>query len=112
MQDPDAALFLFLPHVLTRNQQRRCGHVLVLPLRDQPQVGPGVLSPEAVGVSLPRTTFQQVDVGTPVYSLNSLQPGDLLFTAGSDGTAEDPGHVGMYIGSGLVIQAPETASPL
>jgi cell wall-associated NlpC family hydrolase len=67
---------------------------------------------QAAGISLPRTTFQQVNVGTPVYSLNDLQPGDLLFTAGSDGTAEDPGHVGMYIGSGLVIQAPETGEPI
>jgi len=31
-----------------------------------------------------------------------------ISTAGSDGTATDPGHVGMYIGSGLVIQAPQT----
>jgi cell wall-associated NlpC family hydrolase len=63
---------------------------------------------EAAGISLPRTTFQQVDTGTPIYSDSQLEPGDLLFTPGSDGTAADPGHVGMYIGSGLVIQAPET----
>ena len=61
----------------------------------------------AAGVSLPRTTFQQVYAGTAVYSFSDLMPGDLLFTPGSDGTAEDPGHVGMYIGSGLVIQAPQ-----
>jgi len=63
---------------------------------------------QAAGISLPRTTFQQVNVGTPVYSGSQLKPGDLLFTPGSDGTATDPGHVGMYIGSGLVIQAPQT----
>ena len=63
---------------------------------------------EAAGISLPRTTFQQVSVGTPVYSLSQLESGDLIFTAGSDGTATNPGHVGMYIGSGLVVQAPET----
>jgi cell wall-associated NlpC family hydrolase len=67
---------------------------------------------EAAGISLPRTTFQQVDVGTPVYSDSQLEPGDLLFTPGSDGTAADPGHVGMYIGSGLVIQAPETGEDI
>jgi cell wall-associated NlpC family hydrolase len=70
----------------------------------------------AAGVSLPRTTYQQVYAGTPVYSLSQLQPGDLLFTAGSDGTAESPGHVGMYIGTyhsqGLVIQAPETGEDI
>jgi cell wall-associated NlpC family hydrolase len=63
---------------------------------------------EAAGISLPRTTFQQVDVGTPVYSLSQLEPGDLIFTAGSDGTPTNPGHVGMYIGDGLVVEAPET----
>jgi cell wall-associated NlpC family hydrolase len=65
----------------------------------------------AAGISIPRTTFQQVLVGTPVYGMNQLQPGDLLFTAGSDGTPTDPGHVGMYIGSGLVIEAPQTGEP-
>ena len=63
---------------------------------------------EAAGISLPRTTFQQVNVGTPVYSLSQLEPGDLIFTAGSDGTATNPGHVGMYLGEGLVVEAPET----
>jgi cell wall-associated NlpC family hydrolase len=63
---------------------------------------------EAAGISLPRTTFQQVYAGAAVYSFADLEPGDLLFTAGSDGTAADPGHVGMYVASGLVIQAPET----
>ena len=67
---------------------------------------------EAAGISLPRTTFQQVDVGTAVYSDSQLEPGDLLFTPGSDGTAADPGHVGIYIGSGLVIQAPETGEDI
>jgi len=62
----------------------------------------------AAGIPLPRTTFAQVDVGTPVYSLPALRPGDLLFTAGSDGTTANPGHVGMYIGDGLIVQAPQT----
>jgi cell wall-associated NlpC family hydrolase len=62
----------------------------------------------AGGIALPRTTFQQVYMGTPVYSLSDLRPGDLLFMAGSDGTPSSPGHVGMYVGDGLVIQAPHT----
>jgi cell wall-associated NlpC family hydrolase len=66
----------------------------------------------AAGVDLPRTTFQQVLAGTPVNSLDEIQPGDLLFTPGSDGTAASPGHVGMYIGFGLVVQAPETGEPV
>ncbi|HUN38543.1 MAG TPA: C40 family peptidase [Trebonia sp.] len=71
-----------------------------------------MLAYEAAGISLPRTTFQQVDVGLPIYSLSQLQPGDLIFTAGSDGTVTDPGHVGMYIGDGLVVEAPETGKPI
>ena len=66
----------------------------------------------AAGISIPRTTFRQVLVGTPVYGISQLTPGDLLFSAGSDGTAANPGHVGMYIGSGLVIEAPETGEPV
>lgn len=67
---------------------------------------------EAAGISLPRTTFQQVYSGTPVYSFSQLEPGDLIFTPGSDGTLTDPGHVGMYIGSGLVVSAPESGEPV
>jgi cell wall-associated NlpC family hydrolase len=62
----------------------------------------------AAGITLPRTTFDQVDVGTPVYALTALRAGDLLFTAGADGTPDNPGHVGLYIGDGLIVQAPET----
>jgi cell wall-associated NlpC family hydrolase len=62
----------------------------------------------AGGIPLPRTTFAQVNVGTPVYSLDALRPGDLLFTVGADGSVSSPGHVGMYIGDGLVVQAPKT----
>ena len=67
---------------------------------------------QSAGIDLPRTTFQQVDAGTPVYSLTQIQPGDLLFSAGSDGTPSDPGHVGMFIGDGLVIQAPQTGQDI
>ena len=66
----------------------------------------------AVGIALPRTTFQQVLVGTAVYGTGQLAPGDLLFSAGSDGTAANPGHVGMYIGSELVIEAPQSGEPV
>jgi len=62
----------------------------------------------AAGVSLPRTTYQQVDVGTPVASVADLRPGDLIFIPGSDGTASSPGHVGMYVGGGYLINAPQT----
>ncbi|MEV4555757.1 C40 family peptidase [Kitasatospora sp. NPDC049285] len=59
---------------------------------------------KAAGVTLTRTTYTQVTEGQPV-SVDSLKPGDLLFI---EGTAEHPEHVGMFIGSGLVVQAPHT----
>jgi hypothetical protein len=61
-----------------------------------------------LGVTLPRTAAEQANVGTPVASLADAQPGDLVFFAGSDGTASSPGHVGIYIGNGQMIDAPET----
>jgi cell wall-associated NlpC family hydrolase len=62
----------------------------------------------AAGVSLPRTTFEQVHAGTPVASVSQLQPGDLILIPGSDGTVAAPGHVGMYVGDGYLINAPTT----
>ncbi|MFF0136433.1 C40 family peptidase [Streptomyces sp. NPDC005227] len=59
---------------------------------------------KASGVTLTRTTYKQVKEGKKV-SVNALQPGDLLFTGG---TAEVPEHVGMFIGQGLIVNAPHT----
>ena len=63
-----------------------------------------------LGISLPRTSEEQSQVGTPVPSLSDAQPGDLLFFAGSDGTASAPGHVGIYVGNGEMIDAPHTGT--
>ena len=62
------------------------------------------------GVNLPRTSQEQATVGAPVASLAQAQPGDLLFFAGSDGTASSPGHVGIYVGNGQMIDAPYTGT--
>ncbi|MGW2339480.1 C40 family peptidase [Streptomyces sp. NPDC001661] len=59
---------------------------------------------KAGDISLSRTTYTQVKEGKEV-SVDALEPGDLLFT---EGTAEVPEHVGMFIGDGLVLQAPHT----
>ena len=53
------------------------------------------------GVSLPRTTYDQWNAGTHV-SYNQLQPGDLVFFEAS------LGHVGMYLGGGMMIHDPHT----
>ena len=61
----------------------------------------------AAGIHIARTTYQWQQDG-PQIPLSQIQPGDLLFSAGADGTPANPGHVVMYLGSGQVIQAPET----
>ncbi len=60
------------------------------------------------GVSLPRTTYDQVKVGTAVPNIASAQPGDLVFYGGNgyDGSPGSPGHVGIYAGNGKMIDAP------
>ncbi|WP_210591449.1 C40 family peptidase [Streptomyces sp. GESEQ-35] len=54
----------------------------------------------AAGISLPRTTWDQVNAGTTV-SLSAAQPGDLVFFY------DDISHVGIYIGNGMMIHAPK-----
>ena len=61
----------------------------------------------AAGVPLTRTTSTQVHDGRPTTPAN-LSPGDLVFIPGYDGTLAAPGHVGMFIGHGLVVEAPKT----
>ena len=41
---------------------------------------------------------------------NQLAPGDLVFYAGSDGSLTAPGHVGIYVGNGEIIDAPYTGA--
>ncbi|MBD0839201.1 C40 family peptidase [Streptomyces sp. TRM68416] len=55
---------------------------------------------KAAGVTLPRTTWDQVNAGTTV-SLAQAQPGDLVFFY------DDISHVGLYIGNGMMIHAPK-----
>lgn len=62
----------------------------------------------AAGVRIPRTTADQVSAGTAVPGPADLRPGDLILIPGSGGSRADPGHVGMYLGSGLIVQAPKT----
>ncbi|MFE3737797.1 C40 family peptidase [Streptomyces sp. NPDC059134] len=59
---------------------------------------------KAAGVTLTRTTYTQVKEGKAA-SADALKPGDLVFT---EGTADVPGHVGMFIGQGLIVHAPRT----
>jgi cell wall-associated NlpC family hydrolase len=62
------------------------------------------------GVSLPRTTGEQVHAGTPVASVAELRAGDIVFTPGSGGTMSDPHHEALYMAGGLVVVAPHTGA--
>jgi len=57
------------------------------------------------GVTLLHYTGDQINEGTPVSSYADISPGDLVLVPGSDGTVANPGHVGLYIGDGLVESA-------
>jgi cell wall-associated NlpC family hydrolase len=63
---------------------------------------------KAGGITIPRTAAEQSRIGTPVPNLAQLRPGDLVFIPGADGTATAPGHVAMFVGAGLVVEAPHT----
>lgn len=61
----------------------------------------------ALGLTLSRDADQQAAHGMPVPRTD-LQPGDLVFFRGSP--AGPISHVGMYVGGGLMIDAPNTGS--
>ncbi|MCX5109928.1 NlpC/P60 family protein [Streptomyces sp. NBC_00378] len=55
---------------------------------------------KAAGVDIPRTTWDQVEIGTRVATAD-LRPGDLVFFY------DDISHVGIYKGDGMMIHAPK-----
>ncbi|MFJ1825909.1 NlpC/P60 family protein [Streptomyces sp. NPDC088178] len=55
---------------------------------------------KAAGVDIPRTTWDQVKIGTEVATAD-LRPGDLVFFY------DDISHVGIYKGDGMMIHAPK-----
>lgn len=59
----------------------------------------------AAGVSLPRSSYQQIGVGTRV-SWDNLSPGDLLFFY------SPISHVGIYAGNGQMVHAVNPGTPV
>jgi cell wall-associated NlpC family hydrolase len=69
--------------------------------------GLAMMAYRAAGISIPRTSEEQWSFGQQIPA-SQVQPGDLVFFAGSDGTMSAPGHVGIVIGGGKMIDAPYT----
>jgi len=65
----------------------------------------------AAGIDLARTSQQQWATETRVPA-SQVEPGDLVFFAGADGTPTSPGHVGLVIGNGEMIEAYATGFPI
>ena len=63
----------------------------------------------AAGISIERTSQAQ---WASEQRVSSPQPGDLVFFAGADGTMTSPGHVGIVIGGGKMIEAYGTGYPV
>ncbi|MEV6808185.1 NlpC/P60 family protein [Streptomyces sp. NPDC051132] len=59
----------------------------------------------AAGISLPRTTYAQINAGRRV-SRSELRPGDLVFFYSG------VSHVGIYVGDGRMIHAPNPSAPV
>ncbi|MEP9362492.1 NlpC/P60 family protein [Nocardioides sp. CN2-186] len=64
----------------------------------------------AGGTSLPHYSVAQYEQSTPIAA-STLQPGDLVFW----GSSSDPSsiyHVALYVGGGMIIEAPRTGVPV
>ena len=59
-----------------------------------------------LGITIPRTSSQQATAGTAVASLATARPGDLVFFDNSSARAGID-HVGIYLGNGKMIAAPQ-----
>jgi cell wall-associated NlpC family hydrolase len=60
---------------------------------------------KAAGVSLPRTTYTQINAGQRIPR-SQLAPGDLVFFYSG------VSHVGLYVGGGQMIHAPRPGAPI
>jgi peptidoglycan DL-endopeptidase CwlO len=58
------------------------------------------------GIIMPRVAAEQAQTG-PQVPLSDLEPGDLLFYHTDPTAPEYISHVAIYLGSGLMVQAPE-----
>jgi cell wall-associated NlpC family hydrolase len=65
----------------------------------------------AADVIIPRTSEEQWKL-LPHVAASKVEPGDLVFFAGADGTPTDPGHVGLVIAKHTMIEAYATGTAI
>lgn len=65
----------------------------------------------AAGFTLPHYTVAQF-ASVQKVPIAQAQPGDLVFFGGDNPAAGKPHHVGLYIGPGLMIDAPDYGIPV
>ena len=75
--------------------------------------GLAMMAYRAAGITIPRTSQAQWAYGRQVPA-SQVQPGDLVFFAGADGTAAAPGHVGIVLdpAAHTMINAYTTSFPV
>ena len=75
--------------------------------------GLAMMAYRAAGIAIPRTSQAQWAYG-PQIPASQVQPGDLVFFAGADGTPAAPGHVGIVLdpAAHTMINAYATAFPV
>jgi cell wall-associated NlpC family hydrolase len=56
-----------------------------------------------IGINLPRTAAEQAKVGTPIYRLEDLKPGDRLYFY--EKKRNTIGHTGLYLGNGYFVHS-------
>lgn len=66
---------------------------------------------EQAGVKLPRTSQAQwASLQNKSVALSQVREGDIVFSAGSDGTANAPGHEALMISGNQIVEAPYTGA--
>lgn len=65
-----------------------------------------------LGIQLPRTSTEQAKAGKVVPSLGQALPGDLIlmYSPYEPAGLQQYGHVGIYIGNGMMLDAPHTGA--
>lgn len=75
--------------------------------------GLAMMAYRAAGITIPRTSQAQWAYSQQIPAIQ-VQPGDLVFFAGADGTPASPGHVGIVLDPAkhTMIDAYETGYPV